>query len=75
MLYERLRDQIHDVVAKHAAQQKFHGEVVNPLRRGVLACTSRPHSTVGNQVTNEAAGGLESLPRTRDRGINQVLTQ
>src|SRR5215470_10191382 len=48
---------------------------MNPLRGHVLARTTCPYPAVGNQVTNETAGGLESLARVRCRGINQVLAQ
>src|SRR5215469_16317741 len=75
MLYERFGSQIHDVVAQHAPQQELHREIVNPLGRPVFTGTTGPHPAVGNQVTNETAGGLESLPRVCYRGINQVLTQ
>jgi len=41
----------------------------------VLTSTTCPNPAMGDQVTNEAAGGLESLPRICGRRINQVLAQ
>ena len=58
---QRLRGQIHHVVAQRAAEQKLHGEVVDALGVRVLSRLTGGNPAMRDQVADEAAGGLELL--------------
>jgi hypothetical protein len=73
--HERLRGQVHQVVAQGATEQELHRLVMNALRIGLFARALCLDPAMGDQVTDEAARRLELLSRLRASRVDQVLAE
>ena len=73
--HDRVEQQVRDVVGERAADQELHREVVDAL--GVLALVGAlgAHPALREDVPHGARDGLEALPRTERRGVDDVVEQ
>src|SRR5262249_32515204 len=75
MLYKWLRGKIHHVVAECPAEQELHGQIMNALGVRLPALATGLGPTMGDQVANESAAGLELLPWLGHSRIHELLAK